>query len=159
MLILVRDVSIHYQGQIHGMVSEEITLDFATLFGSQIRAVATRKDQIVKSIWREQLGEYEQMDILTLQSWLKNHDLGMAKLQQDRALTPESRDEFTCEWYQSHLLGFSRSNNDILAIHAPKGHRKTYLSRWIVERLQGPLGKKTRELFPDKYPKCNHFFI
>lgn len=52
-------------------------------------------------------------------------------------------DEYTCEWFQRHLLEFTRSTDSVLAITAPAGSGKTILSSWIQERLQRPMDRKT----------------
>lgn len=143
-LVLVRDVSLYYHASVHGMLSNEVSLDFNGLFGGQIRAFHSTKTRIVAAMWKHQLGEHESMDIMTLRSWLKPRDGVLKKMRQNDALTPAKRDEYTCEWFQRHLLDFSRSQEDILSISGPEGSGKTYLSQWIVERLQRPLGKKSR---------------
>jgi len=145
MLGLVRDVSTFYHAQVNGMLANETTLDFTTLFRRQVREYSSRKNRVVDSMWKERLGEGESMEIATLRSWLSPRDRMLEKLHEDRTLTPDQRDEYTCEWFQRQLLDFSRSGDDILALHGPEGCGKTYLSRWIVERLQRPLGKKIRK--------------
>ena len=147
MLILVRDVSTYYHAKVAGMLSDETAIDFTSIFRAQIQGFASRKNRIVDSMWKEQLGEHESMDIATLRSWLHPRDRMLKKLHEDRALTPEHRDEYTCEWFQRHLLDFSRSDSDLLALVGPEGCGKTYLSRWIIERLQRPLSKKIRKSF------------
>ena len=151
MLKLVRDISIHYNALVSGMLSAESNVNFTTLFGGQIKAFRSRKTHIIDSIWKHQLGEQETMDVATLRSWLSPRDRMLKQLHGDQLLTPEHRDEYTCEWFQRPLLDFTRHKErkedlqDILAIHGTEGCGKTYLSRWLVERLQRPLGKKSRE--------------
>lgn len=151
MLKLVRDVSIYYHAAVHGMLSGENSLDFMSLFGGQIDEFYTREKYITDAIWKHQLGENESLGIATLRSWLDTRDRMLKKLHKERLLTPEHRDEYTCEWFHRHLIDFSRSQEDVLALHGPEGCGKTYLSRWTVDRLQRPLGKKTCEccLFRD----------
>ncbi|KAL6718409.1 hypothetical protein ACLMJK_004498 [Lecanora helva] len=144
-LILVRDVSTVYHAKLTGMMSHEANIDFTSLFRTQIQGFTSRKNHIVDSMWREKLGDQDSMDIATLRSWLNPRDRMLDRLHEDRTLTPEQRDEYTCEWFQRHLLDFSRSGNDVLALVGPKGSGKTYLARWIIERLQRPLSKKIYE--------------
>lgn len=143
--MLVRDVSIFYYAKVNGMSSGETSLDFSSLFGGQIEGFYSRKEHITDAMWKHQLGQHESMEIATLRSWLTPRDRMLKKLHKDRVLTPEHRDEYTCEWFQRSLLDFSRSQEDVLALFGPEGCGKTYLSRWIVERLQRPLGKKSRK--------------
>ncbi len=144
-LKLVRDVSIHYHAEVHGMMSGETSLDFMSLFGGQIDGFYAREKYITDAVWKHQLGEDESISIATLRSWLDTHDRMLKKLYQERLLTPEHGDEYTCEWFQRHLMDFSRSQDDVFAMFGPEGCGKTYLSRWIIERLQRRLGKKTCE--------------
>ena len=145
MLTIVRDVSMYYHAKVNGMLSNEASLDFNTVFGGQIADFYARKKHLINAMWKHQLGEEQAMDIATLLSWLGPRDRVLKKLHKDRALTPEHRDEYTCEWFQRPLLDFSRSQHDILAVFGPEGCGKTYLSQWTIERLQRPLGKKTRK--------------
>ena len=82
------------------------------------------------------------MEVGVLRKWLGPHDTGLQRLLKDDESAHSRREEFTCEWFQSHLLSFSRSKHDTLAIHGPVGCGKSVLSGWIVERLQRPVGKK-----------------
>ena len=145
MLTIVRDVTLYYHAKTDHMLSEEISLDFNSLFRGQIESFNVRKNHIINGMWKYQLGEKQAMDIVKLRSWLGPHDPSLKKLHENRALTPDQRDEYTCEWFQRRLLDFSRSKDDVLALFGPEGCGKTYLSRWTIERLQRPLGKKTRK--------------
>ena len=145
MLTLVRDVALYYHAKTGHMLSNEVSLDFNSLFRGQIESFNLRKNRIINQMWKHQLGERQAMDIVTLRSWLGPRDPALKKLHENRTLTPEHRDEYTCEWFQRRLLDFSRSQDDILALFGPEGCGKTHLSQWTIERLQRQLGKKTRE--------------
>ena len=145
MLLLVREISMYYNAKATGMLSSEAIVDFISLFGAQIEHFYSHRKLITDEMWKHQLGEHEPVDIATISTWLSPRDSVLKKLHKDRMLTPEHRDEYTCEWFQRHLLDFSRSQDDILALVGREGCGKTYLFRWIVERLQRPIGKKTRK--------------
>ena len=53
------------------------------------------------------------------------------------------RNEFTCEWFQTHLVGFTRSLNDVFLITGTGGSGKSFLFGWIAERLQRTLERKS----------------
>ena len=93
-------------------------------------------------MWQYALGDEAAMEVGILRRWLGPRDASLQKLLRDDESAPSRREEFTCEWFQSHLLTFSRSKHDTLAIHGPAGCGKSVLSGWIVERLQRPMGKK-----------------
>ena len=145
MLLLVREISMYYNAKAIGMLSSEANVDFISLFGAQIEHFYSHRKLVMDEMWKHQLGEHEITDITTISSWLSPRDSVLKKLHKDRMLTPEHRDEYTCEWFQRHLLDFSRSKDDILALVGREGCGKTYLFRWVVERLQRPIGKKTCE--------------
>ncbi|KAL8722646.1 MAG: hypothetical protein Q9181_007437, partial [Wetmoreana brouardii] len=141
LLIIVREVSLYYSYRLRSSV-HDTSFDFNTLFGGQIAAFHKRKNHIVDAMWEHVLGDEAAMETRNLRKWLGPRDSGSQKLLKEDDTAPADRDEYTCEWFQSHLLAFSRSDEDTLAIHGPTGCGKSVLSSWIVERLQRPLGKK-----------------
>ena len=145
LLILVRDVSTYYYSQVNAISNGQVSLDFNSVFGSRIEAFHKRKSHITDAMWRFELGDDASMDLETLRAWLRPRDLSIQTLVRNRLHAPGHRDEYTCEWFQRHLLDFSRSKNDVLSIIGPAGCGKSVLSRWIIERLQRPVGKKSFE--------------
>lgn len=145
LLTVVREVSIHCHMALINSSSGEVSLDFNNLFGQRIKEFNRRKTHIVDAMWEYALGEELSTKVRTLRKWLSSRDRSLQKFFESRDLAPVSRNEYTCEWFQSHLLAFSRSKDDILAITGPVGSGKSTLCDWIVERLQRPLGKKTHE--------------
>jgi Cdc6-like AAA superfamily ATPase len=81
-------------------------------------------------------------DIANIRKWLKPHDKTIRNILRHRREALDHRAEYTCEWFQRHLLDFSRGKMDVLLVTGPEGCGKTVLSGWIVERLQRPLAKK-----------------
>lgn len=70
-----------------------------------------------------------------------------------------ARVEFTCEWFQSHLLEFTRGSDDILFISGASGSGKSILSGWIVERLQRVVGRKSFDVDSVIIGLCNDMFL
>ena len=144
LLTLVREVSIHYRMALIDNSSAEVSLDFNKLFGHRMKDFSRRKAHIVETMWGS--GEETATKVRTFRKWLSSPDRSLQKFFQSRDFAPSPREEYTCEWFQSHLLAFSRSKEDILAISGPAGSGKSTLCGWIIERLQRPLGKKTHEM-------------
>ena len=145
LLVLVRDVSIYYYAQVNAISAGQVSLDFNSTFGGHIEAFHKRKTRITDAMWQIELGDDAPMDVETLRAWLRPRDRSLQTLVKNRFHAPGHRDEYTCEWFQRHLLDFSRSKKDGLSIVGPAGCGKSVLSRWIVERLQRPLGKRSFE--------------
>ena len=136
------DVSITYRVKVYG-ARRETSFDFYDAFENQVTALHHRKNHIVDAMWQYSLGDRASMDVRTIRKWLGPRDRTLQKLLKTDDLAPGNRYEYTCEWFQSHLLQFSRSKEDTLMLHAPAGSGKSVLAKWVIERLQRPLGKKS----------------
>ena len=141
LLHLVREASLYYVIRLR-TPTRQISSDFNEIFGEQVTAFHRRKNHIIDAMWQHSLGDEATTQIRTLRKWLGPRDSTLQKFLKSDCMAPGDRNEFTCEWFQSHLLAFSRSKNDVLAIHGSAGCGKSVLSNWIVERLQRPLGRK-----------------
>ncbi|KAL8948011.1 MAG: hypothetical protein Q9222_005762 [Ikaeria aurantiellina] len=141
LLKLVYDVSLHYRASILGS-THSTRFDFNSVFGRQISGFNQRKAGIINAMWEHVLGRQAMIQIQTLRSWLEPADQVSCKLLCGDESVAHKRHEFTCEWFQSHLLAFSRSREDTLLLQGSAGCGKSTLASWIVERLQRPIGKK-----------------
>ncbi|KAL8686524.1 MAG: hypothetical protein Q9224_005422, partial [Gallowayella concinna] len=140
LLVLVRDVSLSYRNLLGG--PHETAFDFNDVFGQQISAIILCKIGIVNGMWEHTLGPQASTQIQTIRNWLQPSDRNLQKLLTEDEAAVSRREEFTCEWFQSHLLAFSRSHDKVLSLQGSAGCGKSVLAGWIVERLQRPLGKK-----------------
>jgi tetratricopeptide (TPR) repeat protein len=140
--MLVRDIALHYHIQIRTLSSNEVSLDFKSLFGRNIDAFYSRKDRIIESMWSWRIDD-DSINIHAICMWLSVRDATTRTYLGDRAAAKARRDEYTCDWFQRPLLDFTRGEDDVLAITGPSGCGKSMLSGWIMERLQRPIGKKT----------------
>ena len=145
LLVLVRDVSLFYRVKLFSGV-HETAFDFNTVFGRQVSTFSQRRAAIVNAMWEQVLGHQSSTQILTVRNWLQPRDRSLRKLVTEPEAAAGRRDEFTCEWFQSHLLAFTRSQDDVLSLQGPSGCGKSVLAGWIIERLQRPLGKKSFDL-------------
>ena len=154
LLVVVRDVSLYYRVKLFSGV-HETAFDFNTIFGRQISSLSERKVTIVNAMWEHVLGHQSTMQIHTVRNWLQPSDRTLRKLLTDHEATAGSRDEFTCEWFQSQLLAFTRSQDKILSLQGPSRCGKSVLAGWITERLQRPIGKKSFDLVSCTVGKSN----
>lgn len=118
-----------------------MSFDFNSIFGGQIAGFHKRKNHVVDEIWEHVLRDEVAIETRTLRKWLSPQDPGLRKMAKANGMAPADREEYTCELLQSHLLAFSRSDHEVLAVHGPAGCGKRVLSSWIMERLQRPLGR------------------
>lgn len=142
LLILVRDVSLYYRVKLFSGAHETV-FDFNTVFGRQVSIFSQRRAAIVNAMWEHVLGHQSSTQIHNVRNWLQPRDRSLRKLVTEPEAAAGRRDEFTCEWFQSHLLAFTRSQDDVLFLQGPSGCGKSVLAGWIIERLQRPLGKKS----------------
>ena len=125
------------------MSTIEVVLDFNDVFGRQMNAFYGHKNKITDGMWEYTLVGGFTIKVETMREWLGLQDRTLQTILSDRLAAKSHRAEYSCEWFQRHLLDFSRSHDkDILEITAPAGCGKSVLSGWIVDRLQRPLGKK-----------------
>ncbi|KAL9593550.1 MAG: hypothetical protein Q9219_007499 [cf. Caloplaca sp. 3 TL-2023] len=143
LLLLVRDVSLFYRARLLG-ASQDTKFDFNAAFDYQISGFHQRKAGIVNAMWEHALGHQALSEMESLRKWLQPGDRASLRLLAENE-TKRGRTEFTCEWFQSQLLAFTRSRDDVLAIQGPAACGKSVLAGWIVERLQRPLGKKSHD--------------
>ena len=88
--------------------------------------------------------------VQTIREWLSPKDRVLRRvLENDQA----SRAEFTCEWFESHLIEFCSSRNDTFLVTGASGCGKSVLSSWIIERLQRPLGRRSFDVVSVKIGK------
>jgi hypothetical protein len=143
-LSLVRDITIHYHIQVNTISSDEVSLDFSSIFGRAIDAFYSHKERIIEAMWASRIDD-ESINIHAIRIWLSIRDATTRTYISDRAAAKARRDEYTCDWFQRPLLDFTRGRDDVLAITGASGSGKSMLSGWILERLQRPIGKKTYE--------------
>ncbi|MCJ1265779.1 hypothetical protein MMC22_005659 [Lobaria immixta] len=147
LLTLVVDVTTTYQKRSKSKSSSSAE-DFDSRFGRKIDVFFKHRDQVSNTIWTYQLERDENLrsitvDMTTIRRWLAPQDRTLRLLSSDTMNSRSARYEFTCEWFQSYLLEFSRSSDDMFLITGGPGAGKSILSGWIVERLQRSLGKKS----------------
>ncbi|GAB7354328.1 hypothetical protein MBLNU459_g4841t2 [Dothideomycetes sp. NU459] len=148
---LVFDVAVYYQRSVRGLSRGTVTVDFISLFRGNLENFYRRKSLIIDHMWRHSLGTKASKDVQKMRAWLDQRSCLLKVVSADRLAYKLQYDQYTCEWFQRHLLDFTRSNQDVLAITAPSGGGKTVLSSWIQERLQRPLDQKTHSTIMYKF--------
>lgn len=110
------------------------------------------REQISTALWSHHLQKSVEMhgttiDIITIREWLAPKDSVLRRL---LANNETLRAEFTLEWFEKHLLGFGRSQDDLFLVTGASGCGKSVLSSWIIERLQRPLARKSYDVISVK---------
>ncbi|MCJ1467798.1 hypothetical protein MMC07_006423 [Pseudocyphellaria aurata] len=147
LLTLVVDVTTTYQKRSR-TTSSSSAEDFDSRFGRKIDLFFKHRDQVSNTIWTYQLERDDSLrsvsvDMATIRRWLAPQDRTLRLLSADTMNSRSARGEFTCEWFQSHLLEFSRSSDAMFLITGGSGTGKSILSGWIAERLERTLGRKS----------------
>ncbi|SPO29106.1 uncharacterized protein UTRI_06055 [Ustilago trichophora] len=124
-------------------------IDIGSLFSGAIDSIDVEVAQLHRIVWRLSLQQHKTPLVstatilaelagpagLTLKSRL------FASLHRQTAVAPE-----TCEWFQSPLLNFLRSHDDVLQITGKPGSGKSTLAVWTQERLRRTLGRKSYDV-------------
>ncbi|KAH8592205.1 hypothetical protein B0O99DRAFT_518287 [Bisporella sp. PMI_857] len=139
---LVFNVASYYQRTVRGLSSGSVRLDFTGLFRENLDRFYARKRSIIDHMWRHALGDSEEKDVPKIRKWLDQRSSLLNAISANSYSYQSQYDEYTCEWFQRHLVAFTRSSDEVLAITAPAGCGKTILSSWIQERLQRPIDRK-----------------
>lgn len=142
LLLIVRDITLHYYFQINTQSADQVTVDFNALFGRSIESFSVRKGALIDCMWDSKIQD-DTIDIHAIRMWLSIQDATSRQYVRNRAAAKARRDEYTCNWFQRSLLDFTRGNDDVLVVTGSSGTGKSMLSGWVLERLQRPIGKKS----------------
>jgi len=151
--MLVRDIAVHYNAQVHTMAQSSSTMDFHQLFGHFIDDFYKRKSKIIEGMWKSSV-KSDSIDIQAVRKFLDVHDKITRAYSRDCIAFKGRRNEYTCDWIQRTLLDFTKSADNILAITGPVGSGKSKLFGWVLERLQRPVGGCLHETFTINIGTC-----
>lgn len=148
MTMLVVDMSLFYTQLNSAVVSG--SSDFHARFGQSISNLESHKDFLMNEVWRIKLEQLLTSSGLSysvdqIRRFLSPFDLTVASLSKPAA-SVQPRTEFTCEWFDNHLMAFVRSKDRNLLVSGRSGIGKTVLTDWIVERLQRLQGTKATDV-------------
>lgn len=130
-------------------------IDVGALFSGVIDSIEAELAQLDRNVWRLSLHSCKPAlvptaNILAQLSRIAGSSLKsrlFASLERQATVQPE-----TCEWFQSPLLNFLRSRDDVLQITGKQGSGKSTLAVWTQERLRRTLGRKSYDvLLVDQY--------
>lgn len=124
-------------------------IDVGALFGGVIDSIDSEVTQLDRLVWRLALQHQKPSAVptasilaeLSSPSSSSLESRLFASLQRQAAVAPE-----TCEWFQSPLLNFLRSRDDILQVTGKQGSGKSTLAVWTQERLRRTLGRKSYDV-------------
>ncbi|KAJ9475622.1 hypothetical protein PHBOTO_005689 [Pseudozyma hubeiensis] len=124
-------------------------IDIGALFSSAIDSIDAEVAQLDRIVWRLSLQSHKPSPVptATILSELSRSAASslksrlFASLQRQATVEPE-----TCEWFQSPLLNFLRSRDDVLQITGKQGSGKSTLAVWTQQRLRRTLGRKSYDV-------------
>lgn len=148
LLKLTSEMALTYRAKISSMPRKTASIDFFGVFGRTVDQFYRQKESIADTMWNfalKQTRAESSVNVSIIREWLEPGDNVLKLLASDKFAAKAERAEFTCEWFQSHLLDFVRSSDQTLSIMGPTGSGKTVLASWVEERLQRPLAKRPHE--------------
>lgn len=166
LVVLTTNMTLYYTNQ-DDAGSMSGSAQFQSLFGQTIISLESHKDLLINEIWTvqmEQIKSSEGMhivfpslfsllnlaeisyDINAIRRLLSPYDHTTEFLLFKSVSTRLMRQEFTCEWFDSHLMYFMRSKDSNLLVTGKPGSGKSVLTDFIVERLQRLHGSKATDV-------------
>lgn len=147
---LCAELTRHVRSRINRLspISSE-AIDLGALFTGAVDSIDAEVTQLQRLVWRLTLQQYKPSAVstATILSELSNtagsslKSRLFASLRSQAAVAAE-----TCEWFQSSLLSFLRSRDDVLQITGKPGSGKSTLAVWTQERLRRTLGRKSYDV-------------
>ena len=144
LLNIVSSVAIRFHQAVHGAHSMVIVDVYAT-FGGLIESCRSQVSRVAYDMWAARLEKgsiFEGPSVKTLQRWLAPQDSVLAFLSSNHVNLVNQPEEYTCVWFQKHLLSFLRGNQKVMRVEGKTGTGKSTLSHWVTDRLQRPIGRK-----------------
>jgi hypothetical protein len=154
----VGEIALYYRLRINSMTTSSVVIDFNAAFGKTIEKIWAKKEHLSNHMWSFKLRhkhysisieslrhKHYSISIESLRHKLSPIDPSVKALLYGRLAEKAERADGTCEWVQSHLLDFLRSNDSTFTITGAFGCGKSTLAGWMKERLQRPLGRHSYE--------------
>lgn len=145
LLNIVSSVAIRFHQAVHG-THTSVIVDVHATFGSLIDSYRAQVSRVAYEMWAarlERANVLEGPSVKTLQRWLGPQDSVLSFLSSNHVNLVNQPEEYTCVWFQKHLLSFLRGNQKIMTIDGKTGAGKSTLAHWVTDRLQRPIGRKT----------------
>ncbi|RYP70569.1 hypothetical protein DL771_005388 [Monosporascus sp. 5C6A] len=139
---LVDRVSCDYQDKLLALDEKNPVIKFETAFGDIMDSIFELQHQVITGMWLSELRD--QADVQSLESIRRQLRPNWSEKNAfyDQVNESLTRAGETCEWFESHLVGFLRNHGRAFAITGGSSTGKTVLAGWIRERLRQSLGHK-----------------
>ncbi|KAL9092970.1 MAG: hypothetical protein Q9159_000594 [Coniocarpon cinnabarinum] len=144
LLTIVSSVAVQFHLAVHG-AQASVALDIYATFGTQIENFRRQVAEVAENMWTAALEKYglgDSFSVDHLRAWLAPSDSVLKFLSSTHVNLANQPADYTCVWFQSHLLNFLRSNNKVLLVEGEAGSGKSTLAQWVSDRLQRPIGRK-----------------
>ncbi|KAL7782414.1 hypothetical protein V8C43DRAFT_327091 [Trichoderma afarasin] len=129
-------------------------INFDASFGAQIREIWQSKEALSDAIWKHKLQEADPTLTAKQLRWKLQYPYNYSvvikiyeKVEDYHA--PSSR---TCYWLKEVLSEFFSGEEKLLCLTGENSSGKTYLSRWVEERLARPLNVKSYHVLRYTFP-------
>jgi hypothetical protein len=120
-------------------------INFDASFGAQIREIWQSKEALSDAIWKHKLQEADPTITAKQLRWKLQYPYNYSVINKiyekvEDYHAPSSR---TCYWLKEVLSEFFSGEEKLLCLTGENSSGKTFLSRWVEERLARPLNVKS----------------
>jgi hypothetical protein len=122
--------------------------DFHVVFGTITEAFFGCQHTISEAMWTYQLSQSGVIGIgiEEIRRFLSPNDRVIEMLLSNRLGSRSKREEYSCEWFDQHLRGFTQSSDKTFLVTGQPGFGKSVISEWIIERLRRSRGPKAYDV-------------
>ena len=122
--------------------------DFHLVFGSITETFFSCQHTISEAMWSYQLSHtsISGISIDAVRRFLSSNDRVVEALLSNRLGSRSKRAEYSCEWFEPHLRGFTQSTDKTFLVHGQAGIGKSVISEWVIERLRRGRGPKAYDV-------------
>ncbi|KKP06432.1 hypothetical protein THAR02_01483 [Trichoderma harzianum] len=160
LVVLLGNITAVYRQKISDLKpGSRAHINFDASFGAQIREIWQSKEALSDAIWKHKLQEADPTITAKQLRWKLQYPYNYSVVNKiyekvDDYHAPSSR---TCYWLKDVLSDFFSGEEKLLCLTGENSSGKTYLSRWVEERLARPLNVKSYHVLRYTFPRALAF--
>ncbi|PTB64919.1 hypothetical protein BBK36DRAFT_1122713 [Trichoderma citrinoviride] len=129
-------------------------IDFDASFGAQIEEIWRSKEALSDAIWKQKLHEAEPSMTVTQLRWKLQYPYNSSVTNRiyDKVGDDHATPSRTCYWLKDTLADFFSRSDQLLCVTGHESSGKTFLAKWVEERLARPLNVKSYHVLQYTFP-------